>query len=297
MKINWKGLLFWSNQFYGICAVLLAMESCYKIIHALPSIPVLVLIHLSTVIYYSHAYLMEKEEGIYNDRSFWYTKNKKLIYLSQSIFTSICIFIGIVFFNFSVLINKIDIKLLVIFSITIAFCVLYYLPSIFPHKKIIIRNYGILKSISIAWVWSVTCCVVPIWLSADYNLIASYPLFYFHLIELFILILILAILFDIKDIGRDQVEAVNTIVVRIGKNSVVNTVIVPFLLLYSILILVDWKILQESNLFLLIHFLLILFIYTVSKVVMSVRSIFMNILLIDGLMIIKVILSSLILWK
>jgi hypothetical protein len=290
--MNWKGLLFWSNQFYGICAVGLAIESSLKILHALPSIPALVLIHLATVIYYTHAYLLENKEGIYNDRSVWYLKHKKYIYTRQIIYTLITIYIAIFKCKIFSLFAGSTFLVWLLILITLFFCSFYYLPTILSKKKNIIRTSGYLKSISIAWVWTITTCVVPIWLSGNFTLIVVHLSFWLHFIQLFLFIFILAVLFDIKDINRDQQELVNTIAVTMGKDEIRSRIVLPLLILYAIFAIIEIQINQQSHLFLLPHLVLLILVYWVTKLVLGIRSIFLNIIFIDGLMIIKVILSS-----
>lgn len=289
MKINWKGILFWSNQFYGICAVLMAMESSMYLLNKLPSYPILLLIHLLTVIYYTHAYIMEQKEGHPNERTVWYIKNKKFIYSSQVVFTLCCLYLSIVPCKLIELLSTAPISILIILSITILFCSLYYIPH-FIYKKNI-RKLGIIKSISIAWVWTVACCIIPIWMMGGYNLIATSFIFWIHFAQLFLFILILAILFDIKDIERDQDDAVSTIVIRIGKNKLINSIITPILIVYGFAVTLEWKMANLSFTFLGMQMILLVLVYIVSKKVISIYSIFKNILLIDGLMIIKAILS------
>jgi len=292
VKINWKGLLFWSNQFYGICAVCLAIESSLQLLHVMPSIYTLLLIHIATVIYYTHAYLLDRKEGIYNERSSWYLKHKKYIYTRQIIYTLIGIYIALFKCNIVDLFFSSIISFWILVAITFFFCFFYYLPTIVSNKKNIIRTSGYLKSISIAWVWAIATCVIPVWLSGKFNLIVATIPFWFHLIQLFIFIFVLAVLFDIKDINRDQQELVNTIAVKMGKDKIRTRIILPILILSSILALIEIQFLNESFFNILPQLLLLVLVYWVSKLIMGVQSIFYNILLIDGLMVIKVILSS-----
>jgi 4-hydroxybenzoate polyprenyltransferase len=124
-----------------------------------------------------------------------------------------------------------------------------------------------------------------------YNLIATSFIFWIHFAQLFLFILILAILFDIKDIERDQDDAVSTIVIRIGKNKLINSIITPILIVYGFAVTLEWKMANLSFTFLGMQMILLVLVYIVSKKVISIYSIFKNILLIDGLMIIKAILS------
>jgi 4-hydroxybenzoate polyprenyltransferase len=296
VKINWKGLLFWSNQFYGICAVSLAIESSLQLQHVMPSIYALLLIHIATVIYYTHAYLLDRKEGIYNERSSWYLKHKKYIYTRQIIYTLIGIYIALFKCKIFDLLFNSTILFWILIAVTFFFCFFYYLPSILPEKKNILRTSGYLKSISIAWVWATATCIIPIWLMGSFNLIINNFPFWFHFIQLFLFIFVLAVLFDVKDINRDQQDQVNTIALKIGKDEITKRIVLPTLILYAILAIMEAYLMRESILILTTQLLLMVLVYWVSKLIMGIKSIFYNILLIDGLMIIKVILSSIILW-
>ena len=296
MKINWKGLIFWSNQFYGICAVLLTIESSLVIIHKIPSLFLLLLIHLATVLYYTHAYLLEQKEGIYNERSSWYIKNRTYLVYRQGLYTTGVIYLALFNCDFINLLTQSSFLSLIILLFTILLSVLYYLPSLGLKSSDIIRKWGILKSISIAWVWTFTCCVLPIWHSTYLLGMTSYPLFWLQTGSLFIFTLILAITFDIKDLNRDELENTQTIVLTIGKDHIVNGILLPLLIAYTLLEWVRYYYFISSIGLFLIHTLFIIWIYLVARMVLHKKAIYMNIILIDGLVIIKVLLSFLVMF-
>ena len=182
-KLHWKGILLWSNCFYGICAVLLSIESTLYIAHCYPSAWAVLLIYLSTVVYYTNAYLNESKQTSFNERIEWYQKHKRYLLLRQ---ISYIIFIGYIALIqlklFSLVFNavpaiQIFILVLIILSIT------YYLPlKKFNNKTF--RNIGIFKSIAIALVWSIVCYIVPIWITigatnADYFLQSIFYIYFF----------------------------------------------------------------------------------------------------------------------
>jgi 4-hydroxybenzoate polyprenyltransferase len=293
LKINWKGLLFWSNQFYGICAVLLAMESSWNLLHKFPSISLLVLIHCTTVLYYTHAYLLESKDGIYNERSTWYAKHKKYLWYRQAIYTIIVFLVALLQFDFISLIMNASPLYRLLLLVTVIVCILYYLPSFLTKNKSVIRQWGILKSISIAWAWTFTCCVLPIWVFDNIDKAMVSLAFWLHLIPLFLFLLILAILFDIKDIARDKMESIHTLAVKMGKERIVMSAIMPILFMYAVIVGYDYYIFQKSNMYLINNIILIGLIILVAKVILKKDAIYTNILLVDGLIIVKVILSFL----
>ena len=293
LKINWKGLLFWSNHFYGICAVLLAIESYLTLLHKMPSIALLFLIHCTTVLYYTHAYLLERKDGIYNERSTWYGKHKNFLWYRQALYTVFIFFIAFVQCDFIGLINKTSLLFQLIIMATFIICILYYLPSFSTKANSVIRHWGIVKSGSIAWAWTFTCCFLPIWFSNNIDKAMTSQAFWLHVIPLYLFLLILAILFDFKDIARDTIEQINTLAVKMGKERIVIRAIIPLLLMYAIMVSYDYYIFQKPIIYLILNIILIGLIVLVSKVIQTKEAIYTNILLVDGLIIIKVILSFL----
>lgn len=297
MKITWKGALLWSNHFYGICAVLLAIESNLILFHKMPNIFLLLFIHLATVVYYTLAYLREAHDGVYNDRTTWYQRNAKYLLLRQILFTCLCIWIGLfkldifnLFFQ-----SSLWVKCMLLLSIFIS--VIYYLPKYTIFSLNLFRHNGILKSISIALVWSMFCCFLPTWFSSGENftqLFITY-IFWNHFIFLFLFILVLAILFDIKDLYRDKNELVHTIVSRHGIDFTIQKIIMPLIILMLLFVLVGYILQINRKWQVIINLLVLALTYNAAKKVIHHNAIHTNILMIDGLIIIKA-LSSIVLW-
>jgi len=297
VKLNWKDLLLWSNQFYGICAVFLAMETNVLLIQKMPHLFLLLFIHLSTVVFYTHAYFNETHDGVYNERTTYYQNNRKYLIIRQILYTCLCMWIG--FFKLDLfnlfLQSSMLIKLILCFSIFIS--AIYYLPK-FPLLKLkSFRDKGIVKSAIIAWVWSIVCCVFPIWfeLGENFTNLLSTYIFWNHFIFLFIFILVLAILFDIKDLHRDKKELINTIVAKYGIDFTIHKIIVPLLSLLFIFVLVGYILHVNSGWQLIINLLILGLTYMVARKVIYYNAIHTNLLMIDGLIIIKS-LSSIVLW-
>ena len=99
MKVNsfytWKGLLLWSNHFYGIAASLLTIETTMLILNQLPSFFLVAFIYIGTLVYYTYAYFNETSTGLYNERSKWYQSNKGYLKIRQIFLILLCISIGV----------------------------------------------------------------------------------------------------------------------------------------------------------------------------------------------------------
>lgn len=297
MKLIWKGALLWSNHFYGICAVLLAIESNLILIHKMPNIFLLLFIYLATVVYYTHAYLYEAHDGVYDDRTTWYQNNAKYLLLRQILFT--CLFIWLGFFKLGIFNlffqSTLWIKCMLLLSIFIA--AIYYLPKHAIFSINLFRYNGILKSISIALVWSMFCCFFPAWFSLGnhFTQLFSTHIFWNHFIFLFLFILVLAILFDIKDLYRDKNELVETIVSKHGIDFTIQKIIVPLIILILLFVLIGYLLHVNSKWQVIINFLVLGLTYNIAKKVIHHNAIHTNILMIDGLIILKALLS-IVLW-
>lgn len=290
---NWKGLLLWSNHFYGLCAIILSIESSLVLLDTLPSLYVLALIYFSTVAFYSYAYLKETSSGIYDERSSWYNKFNRYLLIRQCFLGLTVIYIAViklkgieVFFSLNLIV-----QVVLLFSCLLSF--LYYFPSTKIKQLKSIRKWGVTKSLSIAWVWAITCCLIPVLLTTQGINTNSFSAVHFLLygFQLFIFILLLAILFDIKDLVSDKEELVHTIVLKYGVEYTIKKFATPLMVVYILISCLIYYLFHQTVLYLLSQLMLILMVYFVIEVIKKVKTIHYNILYIDGLMIVKALLG------
>ena len=289
---TWKGLLLWSNHFYGIAASLLTIETTLLILNQLPSFFLVAFIYIGTLVYYTYAYFNETSTGLYNERSNWYQSNKGYLRIRQVFLILLCFGIGV----FKLQLIEIFILLPIGLKIILCFAVLVTLLYYYAHKifkRVNLRNKGLLKSMSIAWVWVVVCFILPIVIKSQgkYNFSAHYALL--HLLQLYLFILILAILFDIKDINRDNDENIKTLVAKYGIKPIMYIFIFPLVLVYLWVAFFLFFRLHESFVYFLTSLLISFLIVMVSYLVQKRKTIHENILLIDGLILIKALLGIL----
>jgi 4-hydroxybenzoate polyprenyltransferase len=284
----------WSNHFYGIAASLLTIETTMLILNQLPSFFLVAFIYIGTLVYYTYAYFNETSTGLYNERSKWYQSNKGYLKIRQIFLILLCISIGVFKLQLIEIFILLSIGLKLILCIALVIILLYY----YAHKifkRVNLRNKGLLKSMSIAWVWVVVCFILPIVIQSQgkYNFSAHYALV--HLLQLYLFILILAILFDIKDINRDNDENIKTLVAKYGIKPIMYTFIFPLVLVYLWVSFFLLFRLQESFVYFLTPLLISFLIVMVGYLVQKRKAIHENILLIDGLILIKALLGILLL--
>ena len=185
-----------------------------------------------------------------------------------------------------------------ILLLTVFISTIYYIPNFhfLPLKSF--RHIGILKSISITWVWSIICCLLPIWftLGKNFTVILYKYIFWNHFIYLFLFILVLSILFDIKDLYRDKKELINTIVAKHGIPFTINSIILPLLTVLLFFVIVGYVYQVNTKPQLIANMAILGLTYYITQKVIYQKTIHVNMLLIDGLIMIKALLSILI-WQ
>jgi len=262
------------------------------ILNQLPSFFLIAFIYIGTLVYYTYAYFNETITGLYTERSSWYQSNKRYLKIRQLFLIFLCLVMGYFKLHLIGLFILLPMGLKIILFITLLISLLYYYaPKIFT--RVTIRNKGLLKSMSIAWVWVVVCSIFPIVIQSQgkYNFLENYTLL--HLLQLYLFILILAILFDIKDLNRDNDENTKTLVAKYGVQSTINRFIFPLILFYlGVSFFLIFSV-HAPYIYLINPILVALFIVLVSFFVQKRKSIHENILLIDGLMLIKALLGIL----
>src|ERR1700704_1120566 len=81
--------IFFSNYFYGICAVALSVEATLQQHFPLNEPWFYFLLFMTTVLYYAYPYIKKSTGESANPRTNWYTQNYKLMVWNQVIITII----------------------------------------------------------------------------------------------------------------------------------------------------------------------------------------------------------------
>jgi hypothetical protein len=294
--IDWKGLLLWSNQFYAIAAALLSIESCLQILHVFPNWTTVLCVYLSTLLYYTQAYLFENSNIHCEERFKWYQKHRVYLYIRQVVCIVVLVFVFTSKYNLLFLLKTTQFKFL--FFTTCLIAILYYLPVAKFFKNATNFEKGLqawLKSTCIAWVWVVVTFFIPInfepiFLNQVKVITTATKIYAVHN---FIFILILAILFDIKDTTADLKIKRNTIATLYSNLYILNR-IVPFFLFLNFTLIIYLFIISNFNLALLLAQLFVgILIFIVSRKINKFTTIVTHILSIDGMLVIKAILGIL----
>lgn len=284
-------LFFFSNHFYGLCAIALAIEANLQMSKILNSFLFYLILYCGTVAYYLQASIQtELSVHSQNSRSYWYSKHFKLLRTTQYVLLLI-LFLSLIWISlnhFSNILNFSFLKLLALFLFPfIAF--FYYGVEIKFFGRYALRRIGWLKPFLIGFTWAGIVTIVPSLFNKIENKDLSEPscIDGFIFIQNFMYISVLSILFDIKDYAMDHNAQLKTLVLKFGLRSTLLYIIIPLTVLglcsYYMYALLN----QLSMLTIFFNTLPFLLLMIVSFRLISRRSIFYYLFIIDGLMLVK----------
>lgn len=292
LKVNKPAIayIFFSNYFYGLCAVALSIEGSLQQRIPLNSLSFYVFIFAITALYYTKAYITEKRSNKGNPRSDWYWENRNFVMGSQNFLTGIAvIYIGVILFrhyHFILQLPLVHWALMLVFPFVAA---LYYGINHRRFRKINLRNVGWLKPFIIGFVWAGLVNIYPMmFYDIEHELeyvpdIIGILLF----IKNFMFVAVLCIMFDIKDYAADHNLQLKTFVVKAGLRKTIFMILIPLSLLglssFILFGIIRHFSLLKISLNVIPFLLLIMVAYSLHKR----KSIFYYLIVIDGLMLIK----------
>jgi len=274
----------------------MSIESCLQNHAVLNSFAYYFVVFAATILYYTYAYLDEKNPNADNERSRWYEQNRRLVLGTQLIMTIVFVIAVVVFIiEQPIVFFKVPFHYLYILMVFPFTALMYYGVSFTSLQRYNLRDTGWLKPFFIGFVWTGVVTVYPVFFS-DLACGKSYKFGLFNVLLFlkdFIFITILCIMFDIKDYTDDHNRQLKTFVVHLGLRKTINKILVPFcvaglgmLFIYAFLCHFPLvKIVLNA-----IPFLLLIF---VAYSMYQRKSILYYLAVIDGLMLVKAICGSL----
>lgn len=288
MKTLWKNILY-GNYFYGICAVALTIEATLQ--QNLPFLNPLYyfIIFFGTVYYYSKAYTHLNDATSTNPRIKWYHQNTKSIKLRQNLMLGLIILLTILYFNniypllpthHSNLISHISLL------------IIYPLAGFLYYQNL--RSIGWLKPILIGFTWAGIVTVYPlVFANLEHHQELNISLINILLfIKNMMFILVLCVLFDIKDYAADYNKSVKTFVVKYGLRKTIFYICIPLSVLGLGTFITYGLTHNFSAMKLVLNAIPFLLLFIVAYSLKSRRSIIYYLFIIDGLMLLKAICGS-----
>lgn len=214
MKKLLEFILF-SSIFIAACAVVFCIETNILLGLPLNSFSFYCFVFGATLLQYNLHYSTKKIAVKNSERLRWSHNNKKLHFFLLVV-GGLLIFFS--FFSF-------HLRHFIILACLAAISFLYSFPFLPFGKKKRIKDYGLLKIVTLALLWT----LVTVWFPVS-NMPADRMLFMFVFVERFIFMFVLCLLFDLRDIEIDRKEKINTLPVMLGRKKSYN-------LSYALLIL------------------------------------------------------------
>lgn len=284
-------IIFYGNLFYGLCAIVLCLETNLQ--HHIPpnGFHFYFLIFSATVVYYSRIYYKSVGVATTNKRTKWYNENRLLVkngLIAAMVFIIIdATYLAFKFRQVVFTLHLFQWGLMVIFPL-IAF--LYTIKSIPVLGTKQLRGIGWLKPFFIGFAWSGLVTVYPIFVRQmqagilSNQFILPSGLFW---LQNFLYISVLAIMFDIKDRSADVLSKLKTYPAIFGIQKTIRLIIIPLsVLCMAVLLLYQWQ--HHSPLsHILIQLIPILLLFIVINMLKKKRPVLFYLVVIDGLMFIK----------
>jgi 4-hydroxybenzoate polyprenyltransferase len=229
MKKVIETLLF-SNSFYGIAAVLLAIESNLLSGLSLNHPALYILLFSGTVVFYSFSYNYDPKPLPGNQRTLWIKRNKKAFIQFQLLLIVISVIAALWYYKSLIALPPRQlISIFLLLSVFPLLGMLYYgiaFPGLFNIK---LRQFGWFKPFIIGAVWAGCISFMP-WLMKQWEnggFVLPTSRIIFLWLHNFMFISVLAILFDVKDYAADHNHALKTFVVRVGLKKVILGIVLP----------------------------------------------------------------------
>ena len=265
--------ILYSNAFIGLCAVALTLTNQLSIEGAIHFDESLGFVFFSTMFTYSFLKFRGTVAAtIHTSHRTWAGRHPQI---SRNIIL-ISLIATIFFFA------KLEVKAQLIVALLAIFTAFYgfvNIPFITPKRKL--RDFGLVKTLLVALVWSVTTVIVPL---------ARVPLeenmMVFLLLRRFLFILALTIPFEIKDMSDDREYHLNTLPLKYG---ISNTKLLAqgILILLMVILTVQYFFFDRSpSNMVAINLSLLVSIFSIGVVKEETREIWYYLVL-DGMMILQ----------
>lgn len=289
----WKLARFvlFGNYYLAFCIVALAFEASLKNGFCISDFYFYLLLFLSVVVYYTHAYIGNYTgKQTLNARTIWYSQNRRLIFFTQLIFTviiaCICVYLLI---NYGAHLAVFSIQnwlLLLLFP----FIALLYYDVVFPARfHFRLRNIAWLKPFIIGFVCTGTIAVYPLLFHA----LQHRQAFHFSFVEgcyfltNWLFITAIAIMFDIKDFAADHNYHLKTFVVTKGLRRTIFFILLPLAAFsfFSFFLFAWLK--QFSTLQIIINTIPFFLLFAAAASLRRRKGILYYLVIIDGLLLAK----------
>ncbi|MEO6684134.1 MAG: UbiA family prenyltransferase [Ginsengibacter sp.] len=270
---NFLEFILFSSIFIAACAVSFAIET--NIILGLPlnHFGFYIFIFGATLFQYNLHYILKNKAVAGSARLAWSLKNRNLHYL--------LLLIGFILIIFSLTSFQLYHFYILLCLGAIAF--IYSFPVVPFGKKKRLKEYGILKIITLSLLWT----LVTVWFPAN-RMPYDPALFWFVFVKRFLFMFVLCLLFDMRDTEIDRETGIYTFPVRMGQN---RSYYLAYIVLIVFLFLSGFQFVLWGNGGILIAMILsVLVTFIIIQMTKKNQSDFIFLAGIDGMMLLQALL-------
>lgn len=189
--------------FISLCTVALCMQTSMELQLPFNSVPFYVLVFSATLGQYNIHYYIKKSARAHSDRFAWSQAHRQ-VHVWLNVVGAIGVMYGLL---------HLQLKHYLVLGIIAAITVLYSFPFLpFTHKRRL-KDYGLLKILTLSYVW----VLITVWFPVVTKMKVT-PDFMSVFLERFLLLFVLCLAFDIRDMEADRSEGIGTIPVACGSN-------------------------------------------------------------------------------
>ena len=284
-------VIFFGNYFYGLCIIGLSIEASLQQSSPLNSMIYYGIVFISTVLYYTRAYLPSKAVDSPNPRTRWYARNRRDILDSQRWLGLVLLVLSAIYLRrYFEGVSTMPLSNWLLLALFPFIALLYYGIDHQFFGNFNLRSIGWMKPFIIGFIWAGTATIYPVIFGGiehgrgyyELNLVSTY-LF----VKNFMFISVLCIMFDIKDYAADSNQRIKTFVVNAGLRKTIFAIILPLSALGLASFLAYALARNFSSMKVFMNVIPFVSLLIVAYYMHRRQSIFYYLVIIDGLMLVK----------
>lgn len=201
--MKWLHFILSHSIFVSICAFALSIQS-FQLLHVKTDLPVCLFIFFATLASYNFYWMVSKFR--FNDKNGFADFMRKqstglLIFLLSSVFAGLCLFYRP--------------QILPVATVAVALTLLYSVP-LWPVKlPPFIQRLGFFKTVLLAFTWAYVTIVLPMQNGIFVSNLSEGLLFTAR----FLFMLMLALIFDSRDVKMDKIRSMNSLATIVSKKT------------------------------------------------------------------------------
>lgn len=187
--------------FISLCTVALCMQTSLELHLPFNSVPFYILVFSATLGQYNIHYYIKKSARAHSDRFAWSQLHKQ-VHAWLNVIGAVGVLFGLV---------HLQLKHYLVLGVIVIITTLYSFPFLPFKNKRRLKDFGLLKILTLSYVW----VLITVWFPVVTRMKVT-PDFMSVFLERFLLLFVLCLAFDIRDMDADRHDGIRTIPVACG---------------------------------------------------------------------------------